>query len=197
MIELKRLCVFCGSSSGFDLVHRQVSAAFGSLLATQGIELVFGGGSVGLMGAVADAVLHAGGRVIGVIPHFLATRELLHEGVTEIRRTSDMHERKAAMSDLADAFVALPGGLGTFEELFEVLTWAQLGLHQKPIGLLNIDGYFDPLVAMVDRAICDGFCKEVHRRLFVVNEDPARLLELLRKHQPPQVKKWIQSSEET
>jgi uncharacterized protein (TIGR00730 family) len=197
VIDIRRLCVFCGSSGGLDPVHREASSQFGALLASQGIELVYGGGSVGLMGAVADAVLRSGGKVIGVIPHFLATRELLHEGVTEIRRTHDMHERKALMSELADAFVALPGGLGTFEELFEVLTWAQLGLHQKPIGLLNIAGYFNPLVAMVDRAISDGFCKEIHRQLFIVDEVPERLLSRLRNHHPPQVRKWIKSSDET
>ena len=197
VVDLKRLCVFCGSSAGIDPVHRQAATDFGRMLAADGIELVFGGGSVGLMGAIADAVLQAGGRVIGVIPRFLATRELLHEGVTEVRLTDNMHERKALMSELSDAFVALPGGLGTFEELFEVLTWAQLGLHGKPIGLLNSAGYFDPLGAMIDRAITDGFCREEHRRLFVVDDQPARLMRRLREHQPPPVKKWIRSSDET
>ena len=197
MVDLNRLCVFCGSSAGIDPVHRQAATDFGRMLAADGIELVFGGGSVGLMGAIADAVLQAGGRVIGVIPRFLATRELLHEGVTEVRLTDNMHERKALMSELSDAFVALPGGLGTFEELFEVLTWAQLGLHGKPIGLLNSAGYFDPLVAMIDRAITDGFCREEHRRLFVVDDQPVRLMQRLREHQPPAVKKWIRSSDET
>ena len=195
--ELKRLCVFCGSSSGTDPVYHRVATEFGTLLANQGIEIIYGGGSVGLMGAVADAALQANGRVIGVIPHFLATRELLHDGVTEIHRTRDMHERKAMMSERADAFVALPGGLGTFEELFEVLTWSQLGLHQKPIGLLNIAGYFDPLVAMVNRAVADGFCKSIHRQLFVVDDLPDTLLARLRQHRPPQVKKWIPSSDNT
>ena len=197
VVDLNRLCVFCGSSAGLDPVHRQAATDFGRMLAADGIELVFGGGSVGLMGAIADAVLQAGGRVIGVIPRFLATRELLHEGVTDVRLTDTMHERKALMSEQSDAFVALPGGLGTFEELFEVLTWAQLGLHGKPIGLLNSAGYFDPLVAMIDRAITDGFCREEHRRLFVVDDQPARLMHRLREHQMPTVKKWIRSSDET
>lgn len=196
-VELKRVCVFCGSSAGVDPVHRQLATDFGTLLAREGLDLVYGGGSVGLMGAVADAVLHDQGQVIGVIPRFLATRELLHTGITDTRLTDNMHERKALMSDLSDAFVALPGGLGTFEELFEVLTWAQLGLHQKPIGLLNIAGYFDPLVAMIDRAINDGFCRQEHRLLFVVDDQPARLLQLVRNHQPPHVKKWIPTSHET
>ena len=170
---------------------------FGALLARESIELVYGGGRVGLMGAIADAVLQSGGQVTGVIPEFLATKELLHEGVTVMRVTQDMHERKALMSKLSDAFVALPGGLGTFEELFEVLTWSQLGLHQKPIGLLNVAGYFDPLVAMIDRAIADGFCPNEHRQLFVVDANPAILLNRLREHQLPTVKKWIRSTEET
>ena len=189
--------MFCGSSAGADPVHRQLATDFGTLLAREGLDLVYGGGSVGLMGAIADAVLQAQGQVIGVIPRFLATRELLHTGITDTRLTDNMHERKALMSDLSDAFIALPGGLGTFEELFEVLTWAQLGLHQKPIGLLNIAGYFDPLVAMIDRAIKDGFCRQEHRLLFVVDDQPTRLLQLVRNHQPPQVKKWIPSSDET
>ena len=197
MSDFKRICVFCGSSAGFDAVHRDTATKFGALLARETIALVYGGGSVGLMGAVADAVLASGGDVIGVIPRFLATRELLHEGVSDMRVTHDMHQRKALMAELADAFVALPGGLGTFEELFEVLTWAQLGLHRKPIGLLNVAGYFDPLVAMLDRAITDGFCKERHRELFVVESEPVRLLARLREHHPPTVKKWIHSTEET
>jgi uncharacterized protein (TIGR00730 family) len=189
--------VFCGSSAGFDRVHRDTAAEFGALLVRERIRLVYGGGSVGLMGAVANAVLAGGGDVIGIIPKFLATKELLHEGVTDMRITRDMHERKALMAELADAFVALPGGLGTFEELFEVLTWAQLGLHRKPIGLLNVAGYFDPLVATIERAISDGFCKDRHRGLFVVDAEPVRLLARLREHQPPAVRKWIHSTEET
>ncbi|MBS0202943.1 MAG: TIGR00730 family Rossman fold protein [Planctomycetes bacterium] len=194
---MKRICVFCGSSAGFDSTYRQSAIQFGKLLVDRGHELVYGAGSVGLMGAVADAVLQANGHVIGVIPRFLATRELLHEGISDIRLTDDMHERKALMSELSDAFVALPGGLGTFEELFEVLTWAQLGLHSKPIGILNMAGYFDPLVALLDRAILDGFCRDEHRRLFIVDNDPVRLLERMRDHQPPAVRKWIPSTNET
>ena len=197
MPVLQRLCVFCGSSSGFDPVHRRAADELGALMAREGIELVYGGGSVGLMGAIADAVLAANGRVIGVIPEFLATKELLHTGVTDLRVTHDMHERKALMAELSDGFIAMPGGLGTFEELFEVMTWSQLGLHRKPIGLLNVAGYFDPLVAMIDRAITDGFCKEQHRGLFVVDDDAARLLERLRTHEAPQVPKWIRSTSET
>ena len=197
MLALKRLCVFCGSSAGNDPVYREMATRFGELMVQSGQELVYGGGSVGLMGTIADAVLNAGGRVTGVIPQFLATRELLHEGVTDLRITTGMHERKALMAELSDAFVALPGGLGTYEELFEVMTWAQLGLHSKPIGLLNISGYFDPLVQLVDRAISTGFCRDEHRRLFIVDEQPERLLERLALHQPPTVGKWIHSREQT
>ena len=197
MLALKRLCVFCGSSAGNDPVYREIATRFGELMVQSGQELVYGGGSVGLMGTIADAVLNAGGRVTGVIPQFLATRELLHEGVTDLRITTGMHERKALMAELSDAFVALPGGLGTYEELFEVMTWAQLGLHCKPIGLLNISGYFDPLVQLVDRAISTGFCRDEHRRLFIVDEQPERLLERLALHQPPTVGKWIHSREQT
>lgn len=197
VISLKRLCVFCGSSAGFDPAYGESARTFGALLARERIELVYGGGSVGLMGAIADAVLAANGHVIGVIPQFLATKELLHEGVNDLRVTNDMHERKAMMSELADGFAALPGGLGTFEELFEVLTWSQLGLHRKPIGLLNVAGYFDPLVAMINRSIADGFCRDEHRRLFVVESEPTRLLERLRQHELPSVPKWIRSTDET
>jgi uncharacterized protein (TIGR00730 family) len=197
MVNLQRLCVFCGSSAGFDPIHAQMAGNMGASLAREGIELVYGGGSVGLMGAIADAVLQAGGHVIGVIPRFLATRELLHEGVSDMRITETMHERKALMSELSDAFVALPGGLGTYEELFEVLTWAQLGLHRKPTGLLNTAGYFDPLIAMIDRAIVEGFCRNEHRELFVVDEEPESLLQKLREHELPTVKKWIPSPEQT
>ena len=197
MRDLHRLCVFCGSSYGSNPVHRRAARELGELLAVERIKLVYGGGSIGLMGAIADAVLAASGQVIGVIPQFLATKELLHTGVTDLRVTNDMHERKALMAELADGFLALPGGLGTFEELFEVLTWSQLGLHQKPIGLLNVAGYFDSLVAMIDRAIADGFCKAEHRRLFVVEAEPTRLLDQLRHHEPPSAPKWIRSTSDT
>ncbi len=152
---------------------------------------MFGGGSVGLMGVLADAVLDAGGEVIGVIPEALATKELLHVRVPDMRRVRDMHERKALMADLADAFIAIPGGFGTFEELFEVVTWAQLGFHRKNVGLLNVDGYFDPLVTLIDHAIQAGFIKAAHRDLVVVEREPAVLLERLAVHQLPHVRRWL------
>jgi uncharacterized protein (TIGR00730 family) len=144
------------------------------------MELVFGGGHIGLMGFLADAALKAGGRVIGVIPQALVDKELAHGGVTELRVVASMHERKALMADLSDAFVALPGGFGTADEFFEILTWAQLGLHAKPIGVFNVAGYFDPLLAWLDRSVVEGFLRPRDRRLLVVADDPSRLLELLR-----------------
>ena len=149
------------------------------------------------MGLVAEATLAAGGTVVGIIPTALVEKEWAHHGCTELHVVDTMHERKRLMADKADAFLALPGGIGTFEELFEVMTWSQLGLHRKPIGLLNVAGYFDPLVAMIDRAITDGFCKEQHRGLFIVDDEAARLLERLRTHEVPQTPKWIRSTSET
>lgn len=188
---LRRLSVFCGSRSGADDRYAETTARFGRLLAAEQIELIFGGGSVGLMGVLADAVLSAGGKVIGVLPEMLATKELQHPGVTEMHLVPDMHRRKALMAEQADAFVALPGGYGTFEEFFEVVTWAQLGIHRKNIGLLNIAGYFDPLIRFLDHAVQEGFIKEKHRQLIVVAEEPEDMLQRLRHHQMPAVKRWL------
>jgi len=176
---------------GVAPAFREAAAALGAELVGRGLGLVFGGGSVGLMGVLADAVLDGGGEVIGVIPEALATKELLHVRVFDMRRVRDMHERKALMAELADAFIALPGGLGTFEELFEVVTWAQLGFHRKNIGLLNVEGYFDPLVNLVDHAIQSGFIKATHRELIVMEREPAALLDRLATHQLPHVRRWL------
>ena len=164
-MSLRQLCVFCGSKVGSDERYRMAAVELGQLLARKGIGLVYGGGSIGLMGVIADAVLAEGGEVIGVIPESLATEELLHPGVTEMHVVSSMHARKALMAELSDAFVALPGGFGTFEEFFEVVTWSQLGLHRKLTGLLNVGGYYDPLVRLVDHAVQEGFIKLKHRSL--------------------------------
>jgi len=188
---MKRVCVFCGSNDGVDPAYREAAAELGTLLAARKMGLVFGGGSVGLMGAIADAALEAGTEVIGVIPRPLATKELLHPRVPDMRCVDDMHQRKALMAELADAFVALPGGYGTFEELFEVITWAQLGFHRKNIGLLNVAGYFDPLVRLIDHAVDRGFIKADHRRLIVVARQPDELLDQLAAHQLPEVRKWL------
>ena len=159
------------------------------------MDLIYGGGSIGLMGAVADSVLSGGGKVVGVIPKAMATKEVAHEGLTEMYVVSSMHERKAMMARLADAFVALPGGFGTFEELLEMITWVQLGIHQKPVGILNVNGYFDNLVGLFEKAIEEGFIREKNRQLAVVETEPRRLLELLHSHRIPVVKKWITEEE--
>jgi uncharacterized protein (TIGR00730 family) len=188
---IRRVCVFCGSKMGVSSRFGEAAAALGAELVRRGWGLVFGGGSVGLMGVLADTVIDAGGEVIGVIPDALATKELLHVRVPDMRRVRDMHERKALMAELADAFLALPGGFGTFEELFEIVTWAQLGFHRKNVGLLNVDGYFDPLVELVDHAIQSGFIVAAHRDLIVVEREPAALLERLASHELPHVRRWL------
>jgi uncharacterized protein (TIGR00730 family) len=187
---LRRICVFCGSSSGTREVYKQAAQAVGQLLCQRGIELVYGGGHVGLMGVVADACLNEGGRVIGVIPQALADKEVAHTGLTELRIVGSMHERKAVMADLSDAFVSLPGGFGTWEEFFEVLTWAQLGIHRKACGVLNVNGYYDPLIEMADRALSEGFLREGHRDLLLSDADPERLLDRLSSYAAPAVDKW-------
>src|SRR5216684_2127598 len=182
---LRRVCVFCGSSSGTREVYQQAAQTVGRVLCRRGIELVYGGGHVGLMGVVADACLGEGGHVIGVIPQALADKEVAHTGLTELRIVNSMHERKSVMADLADAFVSLPGGYGTWEEFFEVLTWSQLGIQQKACALLNINGYYDPLLEMADRAVTEGFLRPVHRDLLISDSDPERLLDRLGKFPPP------------
>lgn len=176
---MKRLCVFCGSQTGQRPLHGDMARQLGRLLAQRGLGLVYGGGHVGLMGLLADAALQAGGEVIGVIPQALVDKELAHGGLTALHVVASMHERKAVMADLADGFAALPGGYGTLDELFEILTWAQLGLHAKPIGLLNASGFFDPLLGWLERAVADGFVRPAHRELLHVADQPQRLLQLL------------------
>lgn len=188
------LCVFCGSSDGSRPSYRAAAEALGSALVRRGFELVYGGARVGLMGAVADAVLAEGGRVTGVIPDALVSREVAHTGLSELRVVSSMHERKALMNDLSDGFIALPGGWGTFEELFEVLTWAQLGLHTKPCGLLNVEGYFDPLLTFLDRAVDEQFVRREYASWLPVETDADRLLDRLAAFEAPHVTKWIDRS---
>jgi uncharacterized protein (TIGR00730 family) len=178
-MQMRRLCVFCGSSSGNDPRYAQAARELGKLLVARRVGLVFGAGHIGLMGVIADAVLEAGGEAIGVIPQVLVDKELAHRSLTDLRIVPGMHERKAAMAALAHAFVALPGGYGTADEWFEMLTWAQLRLHDKPIGVLNVNGFFDPLLAWLDRAVDDGFVKPAHRRLLVVAKTPEQLLDSL------------------
>ena len=176
---MKRICVFAGSSFGARLEYVAAASELGRVLATRGIGLVYGGARVGLMGAVADAVLAGGGSVIGVIPRALVEKEVAHDGLTELRVVGSMHERKALMADLSDGFIALPGGYGTLDESFEILTWAQLGFHQKPIGLLNVAGFFEPLLAWVERAIAEDFIKPVYRGLLLADTDTDALLDRL------------------
>jgi uncharacterized protein (TIGR00730 family) len=191
MISLNSICVFCGSSGGARHEYARAAADFGALLAGRGTRVVYGGGNVGLMGVLADAALAAGGEVIGVIPQMLVDRELAHRGVTEVRIVGSMHERKALMAELADAFVALPGGLGTFEELCEVLTWAQLGIHGKPVGCLNVAGYYDGLLQLLDHAVSERFLHPRQRELLVSASEPAPLLAELERHQPAADVKWF------
>jgi uncharacterized protein (TIGR00730 family) len=192
---LNSVCLFCGSSPGALPVYGEAAVLLGRTLAGRGLTLVYGGGRVGLMGIAADAALAAGGKVIGVIPEALATRELAHPGVTELRVVGSMHERKALMSELADGFLALPGGIGTLEEWFEVWTWSQLGFQPKPCGLLNIAGYYDHLLAFLDHMTGERFLTQVHRSMAIVDDDPERLLHRLASHQPPHSRKWIDATE--
>jgi uncharacterized protein (TIGR00730 family) len=179
-----RICVFCGSSPGRDPAYLAEAAAFGALLAQRGIQLVYGGARVGLMGAVADAALSRGGRVIGVMPEALMAREVAHLGLSELCVVGSMHERKARMAELSDAFVALPGGIGTLEELFEVWTWSQLGLHTKPCALLDLGGFYSGLSAFLDHVVREGFLKPVHRAGLLVERDPEALLLALARFEP-------------
>lgn len=174
--RFRHLCVFCGSSAGHDPVYARTAREVGRLLAREGIGVVYGGGRIGMMGAVADEALAAGGTVLGIIPEALMRSEIAFQGLTELKVVRSMHERKQMMADASDGFLALPGGFGTFEEFCEILTWAQLGIHAKPCGLLNVAGYYDPLIAMFDRAVTEGFLRERHRALMVADNDPERLL---------------------
>ena len=190
-MPIARVCVFCGSSPGTSPVFGELAERLGRRLAAAGVGLVYGGASVGLMGRLADAALAAGGEVIGVIPRSLVDMEVAHEGLADLRIVSTMHERKSVMADLADAFIALPGGIGTLDELFEVLTWAQLGLHMKPTGLLNPDDYFGPLLAFLDGAVHAGFLQPAHRAMLLVDDDSDRLLDACRAYAPPPPFKWV------
>jgi len=190
-MTIQSICLFCGSNKGTRAVYEQAAVELGRTLAQRDIALVYGGGNVGLMGAAADAALAAGGRVIGVIPGFLREKELAHQGLTELHVTQTMHERKALMEDLSGGFVALPGGFGTYDELFEMLTWGQLSVHSKPIGLLNVDGFFDPLLAMIRHSVAEGFVAEGNLQLFVVADNIDELLARMNAYRPAPVNKWL------
>ncbi|MEL6981337.1 MAG: TIGR00730 family Rossman fold protein [Actinomycetota bacterium] len=188
--DLRAVCVYCASSPGNDPALAAAAVALGQHLAAEGIELVYGGGAVGLMGLIADTVMDAGGTVTGIIPTSLMPKEVAHRGLTELVEVTSMHARKAAMIERSDGFVALPGGFGTLEELAEVLTWSQLGLHAKPIGLVNVGGFYDDLLAFFDRAVADSVLKPSNRELLLTSPDPVELVGLLRHHRPVQEPKW-------
>ena len=189
------MCVFCGSSSGRSPVYAEAAAELGRLLVERGLGLVYGGGDVGLMGIVADAVLAAGGEVVGVMPKALVDKEISHAGLTELHVVGSMHERKALMADLADAFIALPGGFGTYEEMLEILTWGQLGMHAKPAVLLDVDGFYDGIFTQVARAVADGFIRPEHAPLAQRAATPAAALDALASAPPPPLPKWIDRDE--
>ena len=193
---MKRLCVFCGASFGSKPVYLEQAQLLGRALADQEIELVYGGGRVGLMGAIADAVLEAGGRAIGVIPKSMCAVELDHKGLTELHVVQSMHERKALMAKLSDGFIALPGGIGTLEEFFEVWTWAQLGIHAKPCGLLNVEGYFDLLLAFLDQeVVAHGFVEQKSREMVIVSNESSDLLEKFRAFKPADIRRFLTMKE--
>jgi uncharacterized protein (TIGR00730 family) len=192
---MKRVCVFCGSSAGEDVRYLEAADRFGHILARENLELVYGGSRVGMMGRIAAATLQAGGRVVGVIPGAVMNRELAHQELTELRVVRSMHERKSEMAELSDAFVALPGGLGTLEEFCEVLTWAQLGLHGKPCALLDVGGFFQPLIRFLDHTAREGFMSRAHRDMVIVEEDPEAMLRRLRSYVAPTTPRWIESGQ--
>lgn len=193
--DFQRVCVYCGANPGFSPVYKDAAIALADVLVAANITLVYGGSSVGLMGILADRVLAQGGQAIGVIPQALVDKELAHHGLTELHIVDSMHSRKAKMAELADAFIALPGGMGTLEELFEMLTWAQLGFHQKGCGVLNVDGYYEGLLSFLEGAISQGFIRDDHRHLLLSHEQPAELLQLLQHYEAPQQPKWITAEE--
>lgn len=191
MTAMKSVCVYCGSSSGRVEAYAEAARALAAALVGRGLRLVYGGAQVGIMGVVADEVLRLGGEAVGVIPEALMRKELAHPGLTELHVTASMHERKTLMADLADGFVALPGGVGTLEEIFEVWTWAQLGFHAKPCGLLNAEGYYDALIAFLDHTRDEGFVRPAHRGMLIVESEPIRLLDRFAAYEQPPTPKWV------
>ncbi len=193
---MKSLTVFCGSSMGNQEIYQNQAYLLGQILASKQIQLVYGGAKVGLMGAVADAVLQHHGKVIGVLPTFLASKEIAHQGLNEMKLVETMHERKTTMNELCDGVIALPGGFGTMEELFEMLTWAQLGLHQKPIGLLNVEGYYDDLIGFIQKMVDKGFLCPLNQSMLLVSDNASDLIEKMMNYKAPIVPKWIHAGEE-
>ncbi|KFF12795.1 LOG family protein YvdD [Chryseobacterium soli] len=192
---MKSITVFCGSSFGSDEIFKNQAVLLGQTLAQQNIQLVYGGADVGLMGAVADGALQEGGKVIGVLPRFLQSKEIAHTRLTELIVVETMHERKTKMNELCDGVIVLPGGYGTLEEFFEMITWAQLGLHQKPIGILNIDGFYNDLIKLVQNMVEKGFLKQVNQKILLISDSVNELLEKMRNYKAPAVGKWISKDE--
>jgi uncharacterized protein (TIGR00730 family) len=195
MKQLKNICVYCGSSPGRQDAYATNARALAETLVSRDIGLVYGGASIGIMGAVANHVLRLGGRAVGVIPEALMRKEVAHYQLTELHVTQSMHERKMRMAELSDGFIALPGGLGTLEELFEIWTWAQLGFHHKPCGLLNVEGYYDPLIEFLDHTVTERFVKDAHRAMLIVDSESEKLLDRLANYHPPIVKTWVDKDE--
>ena len=192
---MKSITVFCGSSFGSDDLYKEQAMLLGKTLAKQKIQLIYGGANVGLMGAVADGVLSEGGKAIGVLPHFLQSKEIAHKDLTELILVETMHERKTKMNDLCDGVIVLPGGYGTLEEFFEMITWAQLGLHKKPISVLNIDRFYDDLIKMIQTMVDKGFLKQINQEMLLVSDTINELLEKMRNYEAPSVGKWISQEE--
>lgn len=192
---MKSITVFCGSSFGSDEIYKEQAILLGQTLAKQNIQLIYGGANVGLMGAVADGVLLEGGKVIGVLPHFLQSKEIAHQDLTELILVETMHERKTKMNDLCDGVIVLPGGYGTLEEFFEMITWAQLGLHKKPIAILNINRFYDDLIKLVQNMVDKGFLKQINQEMLLVSDSIDELLEKMKNYRAPSVGKWISKEE--
>jgi len=192
---MKSITVFCGSSFGSEEIYKEQAVLLGQTLAKQNIQLIYGGANVGLMGAVADGVLLEGGKVIGVLPHFLQSKEIAHQDLTELILVETMHERKTKMNDLCDGVIVLPGGYGTLEEFFEMITWAQLGLHKKPIAILNINGFYDDLIKLVQNMVDKGFLKQINQEMLLVSDSIDELLEKMKNYRAPSVGKWISKEE--
>jgi len=194
-MKIRKICVYCGSSPGKNPAYALAATVLAKELCKRGIGLVFGGGAVGVMGVVADSVLEAGGEAIGVIPKALAVKEVAHYGLSELHVVASMHERKAMMAELADGFIALPGGWGTLEEIFEMLTWAQLGFHEKPCGILNVEGYYDGLIGFLENSFEQAFVNPLYRPLLMKADEPAVLLDQFANYKPPKVRKWMGEAE--
>jgi uncharacterized protein (TIGR00730 family) len=195
-IKLKRICVFCGSSPGSNSKYKESAARLGDTLTECGITLIYGGSNIGLMGEIANAMIRKNGNVIGVIPRVLVEKEVAFTKLQDLRVVASMHERKALMADMADGFISMPGGFGTLEETIEMLTWTQLGIHEKPIGLMNVDGYFDRLFDFIDHMVSEGFLVEDFRNMVLMDENPGDLLEKMTKFAPPQIDKWWMDKKE-